>query len=106
MEPGGLKEKEAGALRQNYRPQYLKRNSKVYTKIVPDLLQNHRASGHPGQGHSRYGWRGYNGLVDVGGLEYIFRIDHKQCELRFNYQDQDQDLYKPLINIIRKKLLF
>ena len=94
MEPGGLKEKEAGALRQNYRPQYLKRNGKVYTKIVPDLLQSRRASGHRGQGRSRYGWR--------EGLENIFRIDHKQCELRFNYQD----LYKPLINIIRKKPLF
>ena len=92
----GLKEKEAGAPRQNYRPQYLKRNGKVYTKIVPHLLQSHRASGHPGQGHSRYGWR--------GGLENIFRIDHKQYELKFNYQDQD--LYKLLINIIRKKPLF
>ena len=38
------------------------------------------------------------------GMENIFRIDHKQCELRFNYQDQD--LYKLLINIIRKKPLF
>jgi len=61
-----IKGKRAEALRQNYRPQYLKRNGKVYTKIVPNLLQSHRASGHPGQGHSRYGWRGYNGLVDVG----------------------------------------
>ena len=36
------------------------------------------------------------------GMENIFRIDHKQCEFRFNYQDQD--LYKLLINTIRKSL--
>ena len=48
------------------------------------------------------------GVVTMGllmwGMENIFRIDHKQCEFRFNYQDQD--LYKLLINIIRKKSLF
>ena len=38
--------------------------------------------GHPGQEHSRYG-AGTMGLL-TWGMENIFRIDHKQCELRFN----------------------
>ena len=62
-----------------------------------------RASGHPGQGHSHMDGAGTMGLL-TWGWKTSLRIDHKQCELRFNYQDQD--LHKLLINIIRKKPLF
>ena len=61
-----------------------KRNGKVYTEIVPDCAKKTLQSiirGHVSIDsviHSD-GWRGYNGLVDVG-YEKHFRVDHGQGE--------------------------
>ena len=126
-----------------------KRNGEVYTEIVPDcssLTLQGIIRGHiePGSVIHSDGWRGYNGLVDVG-YEKHFRVDHlhdefvrghahingiegfwgfsktrltrfkglpkntfylhlKECEFRFNYKDQN--LYKILLKILRKRALF
>ena len=61
-----------------------KRDGKVYTEIVPDCAKKTLQSiirGHVSIDsviHSD-GWRGYNGLVDVG-YEKHFRVDHGQGE--------------------------
>jgi transposase-like protein len=61
-----------------------KRNGKVYTEIVPDCATKTLQSiirGHVSLDsiiHSD-GWRGYNGLVDVG-YEKHFRVEHGKNE--------------------------
>lgn len=69
----------------------LKRKGKVYTEIVPDCKEGH-ASGHYPRSRSPEvvihsdGWRGYDGLVDVGHSRH-FRVAHGANEFaRFNYQ--------------------
>jgi transposase-like protein len=125
-----------------------KRQGKVYTEIVPDCSQSTLQNIIRGRVdldsaiHSD-GWRGYNGLVDMGYEKHL-RVDHgsnefargnshingiegfwgfaksrltrfkglpkstfqlhlKECEFRFNYK---KDIYKLLLNIIRKNPLF
>lgn len=62
----------------------LKRNGKVYTEIVPDCSKNTLQAifrGHVDLGtviHSD-GWRGYDGLVDIG-YDKHFRVNHGMNE--------------------------
>ena len=61
-----------------------KRNGKVYTEIVPDcskatLQAIIRGKVEPESMIYSDGWRGYNGLVDVGYGKHL-RVDHKQDE--------------------------
>ena len=61
-----------------------KRNGKVYTEIVPDVAAKTLQAiikGHVSINSVIHtdGWRGYNGLVDVG-YEKHFRIDHGRNE--------------------------
>ena len=126
-----------------------KRSGKVYTEIVPDcskatLQAIIRGKVEPESIIYSDGWRGYNGLVDVGYGKHL-RVDHgrneftrgkthingiegfwgfaksrltrfrgmnkvtfflhlKECEFRFNRREQN--LYKMILKIIRKKPLF
>ncbi len=62
----------------------LKRKGKVYTEIVPDCSRNtlqaiiHGKVNPESVIHSD-GWRGYNGLVDLGYKKH-FRVDHGKNE--------------------------
>ena len=126
-----------------------KRSGKVYIEIVPDcskatLQAIIRGKVEPESIVYSDGWRGYNGLVDVGYGKHL-RVDHgrneftrgkahingiegfwgfaksrltrfrgmnkvtfflhlKECEFRFNHREQN--LYKMILKIIRKKPLF
>ena len=126
-----------------------KRSGKVYTEIVPDcskatLQAIIRGKVEPESIIYSDGWRGYNGLVDVGYGKHL-RLDHgrneftrgkahingiegfwgfaksrltrfrgmnkvtfflhlKECEFRFNHREQN--MYKMILKIIRKKPLF
>ena len=58
----------------------LKRNGKVYTEIVPDCSKDTlqkiiRGKVDPETVIHSDGWRGYNGLVDIGYKKH-FRVDH------------------------------
>ena len=70
----------AGALGQGL----LKRNGRVYTEIVPDCSKASLQAVLRGRVapevviHSD-GWRGYDGLVDVGYAKH-FRVDHGSNE--------------------------
>ena len=62
----------------------LKRNGKVYTEIVPDcskatLQAIIRGRIKPETVIHSDGWRGYDGLVDVGYAKY-YRVNHGQNE--------------------------
>ena len=62
----------------------LKRNGKVYTEIVPDcsratLQAIIRGKVDPETVIHSDGWRGYNGLVDLGYKKH-FRVDHGKDE--------------------------
>jgi transposase-like protein len=62
----------------------LKRNGKVYTEIVPDckkvtLQAIIRGRVAPEAVINSDGWRGYDGLVDVGYAKH-FRVNHGQSE--------------------------
>lgn len=125
-----------------------KRNGKVYTKIIPNCSRATLQAVIRGKAdlqstiHSD-GWRGYNGLVDLGYKKH-YRVQHgndefanekshingienfwgiakmrlakfrglskstfylhlKECEFRFNHRGQN--LYKLLLNIIKKRPL-
>jgi len=73
-----------GALNKTIVFGLIKRGGKVYTEIVPDCSAKTLQSiirGHADIDsviHSD-GWRGYNGLVDVG-YEKHFRVDHSKDE--------------------------
>ena len=62
----------------------LKRQGKVYTEIVPDAFKKQRQAAIRGQApldsiiHPD-GWRGYNGLVDMGYKKH-FRVHHGESE--------------------------
>ena len=61
-----------------------KRNGKVYTEIVPDCSKNTlqaviRGKVEPESIIYSDGWRGYNGLVDVGYGKHL-RVDHGRNE--------------------------
>jgi len=61
-----------------------KRNGKVYTEIVPDAKKRHlqaiiRGRVDPGSIIHTDGWRGYDGLVDLG-YEKHFRVHHGKSE--------------------------
>ena len=61
-----------------------KRNGKVYTEIVPDAKKRSlqaviRGRVDPGSIVHSDGWRGYDGLVDVG-YEKHFRVHHGKSE--------------------------
>ena len=61
-----------------------KRNGKVYTEIVPDCSKNTlqaiiRGKVKPESIIYSDGWRGYNGLVDVGYGKHL-RVDHGRNE--------------------------
>lgn len=126
-----------------------KRKGKVYTEIVPDCRKSTLQAVIRGRVslesviHSD-GWRGYNGLVDLGYKKH-FRVHHganefargkshingiesfwayakirlsrfrginkntfllhlKECEFRFN--NRANDLYRMLLEILRKNPLF
>ena len=125
-----------------------KRNDKVYTEIVPDVSKASLVKvirGHVSIESVVHtdGWRGYNGLVDVGYSKH-FRVQHghnqfatgnrhingiesfwsyakrrlvkfngvsqktfylhlKETEFRFNHRSQN--LYKTLLNLLRKNPL-
>ena len=105
----------------------LKRQAQVFTEIVPNCRKATLQAvirGHvsPESVIHSDGWRGYDGLVDVG-YEKHFRVNHganefarghrhingipastfylhlKECEYRFNYRDKD--LYQVLLNLLR-----
>lgn len=123
----------------------LKRKGKVYTKIIPNCSRATLQAVIRGKVnlestiHSD-GWKGYNGLVDLGYKKH-YRVQHgndefanekshingienfwgiakmrlakfrglskttfylhlKECEFRFNHRGQD--LYKLLLNIVKK----
>ncbi|PSO47069.1 MAG: IS1595 family transposase, partial [Parcubacteria group bacterium SW_4_46_8] len=126
-----------------------KRNGHVYTEIVPDakkatLQDIIRGKVDPESVIHSDGWRGYDGLIDLGYEEHV-RINHgddefadndthingieafwgtvktrlskrkgirdeylhlhlKECEFRFNHRDED--LYKTLLELLRKNPLF
>ena len=126
-----------------------KRNGSVYTEIVPDCKRATLQGiirGRVTLDSVIYsdGWRGYNGLIDVGYGKH-FRVDHgrdefakgrnhingiegfwgfaktrltkargmskstfylhlKECEFRFNHRQQD--LYKIILKLVKKRPLF
>ncbi len=126
-----------------------KRNGSVYTEIVPDCKKATLQGiirGRVTLDSVIYsdGWRGYNGLIDVGYGKH-FRVHHgrnefakgrnhingiegfwgfaktrltkargmskstfylhlKECEFRFNHRQQD--LYKIILKLVRKRPLF
>jgi transposase-like protein len=62
----------------------LKRNGRVYTEIIPNckkatLLPIIRGKGDPSTVIYSDGWRGYDGLVDVG-YDKHFRVNHGENE--------------------------
>jgi len=62
----------------------LKRNGKVYTEVIPNckratLLPIIRGKVHPSTIVYSDGWRGYDGLVDVGYNKH-FRVNHGENE--------------------------
>jgi transposase-like protein len=62
----------------------LKRNGKVYTEIVPDCAQATlqgiiRGKVDPESVIHSDGWRGYNGLVDIGYKKH-YRVEHGKNE--------------------------
>ncbi|MBD3615285.1 MAG: IS1595 family transposase [Gracilimonas sp.] len=75
-----------------------KRNGNVYTEIVPDASKKSlqrviRGKVSPNSIIHSDGWRGYNGLVDLGYAKH----------LRFNYRKEN--IYPKLLTYIRQEPL-